>query len=202
MVPGIGPVLAGGALATALGAAAGTTLAGAVAGGAVGYLRDMGMPEQAASVYADRIAEGDYLITATIDSEHYDEIKRLLLKYNAAGVDVNVVTAGQAITDVRGADPAIAQELRQPPIQAMSAAEAIATGALHTPTADPARATLPNGDIIATEALDGTPLIPAQVVASPSQIPVTAPPGRTPDEEAAHQERLRQVEAARVGRGE
>ena len=177
MVPGVGPILAGGALASALGAAAGTTAAGAAVGGVVGYLRDMGMPEQAASRYSDRIVEGDYLITATIDSERYDAIKQLLLKYNAAGVDVNVMTAGQGITDARGADPTIAQQLSQPPVRTMSAAEAFATGELHPPTPDISRATLPNGDIIATESLDGTPLIPAQVVASPVPDPRHGPAG-------------------------
>ena len=156
-VPGIGLVLAGGALASALGVAAGTTVAGAVAGGAVGYLRDMGMPEQAASRYADRIAEGDYLISATIDSAQYDDIKLLLLEYNAAGVDVDVLTAGQGITEVRGADPTIAQELSQPPIRVLSAAEAVATGELNPPPAGSSLPSLPSGDIIVTEALDGTP---------------------------------------------
>ena len=146
IIPGVGPVLAGGALASALGVAAGTTVAGAVAGGAVGYLRDMGMPEQAASRYADRIAEGDYLISATIDSAQYDAIKQLLLKYNAAGVDVDVLSAGQGITEVRGADPAIAQELSQPPVRAMSAAEAVATGELHPPPSGTSLASPPSDD--------------------------------------------------------
>ena len=91
-LPGVGLVLAGGALATAFGAAVGTAAAGAVAGGVTGYLRDMGMPEHAAQNIADRIHEGDYLVTAEIDPERYDDIKALLLKYNAVGVDINAVS--------------------------------------------------------------------------------------------------------------
>ena len=200
-IPGLGLVLAGGALASAIGAAVGTTVAGAAVGGVVGYLRDMGMGEQAATHYADRVAEGDYLITAVVDSEQYDDIKRLLLKYNAAGVDIDVQAAGQQITAVRGADPTIAAELSHPPVHAMSAAEAVAIGELAPPPVEPvypaATASAPR---VVTQALDGTPLIPAQVVEGDTGAPVTVPPGRTPDEEAAHQERLRLVEEARAGR--
>lgn len=209
IVPGVGLFLAGGVLASALGLAAGTTVAGAAVGGVVGYLRDMGMPEQAASRYADRIAEGDYLLTAVIDSEQYDEVKNLLLKYNAAGVDVNVLTAGQAITDARGNDPALAAELARPTDVPMTASEFIATGQLNPPPAvtplasDTSIVDAPvSRPHVATEALDGTPLIPARVVDAPADVPGTVPVGRTPDEEAAHQERIRQVEEARVQRGE
>ena len=107
-IPGFGLVLGGGVLAAAFGAAAATTAAGAAAGGVVGYLRDMGMPEQAAANVSDRLREGDYLLTATVDPVRYDEIKQLLQKYNAVGVDVNVSTAGEQITDVRGSTLAVA----------------------------------------------------------------------------------------------
>ena len=200
-IPGLGLVLAGGALASAIGAAVGTTVAGAAVGGVVGYLRDMGMPEQAASHYADRIAEGDYLVTALIDSAQYDDLKRLLLKYNAAGVDIDALAAGGQITAVRGADPTIAEELRQAPVQPMTAAEAVAAGEL-TPIAPGTTVppVIPAGTRIVTEALDGTPLIPAQVVDAATGTPATVPVGRTPDEEAAHQERLQRVEEARADR--
>ena len=120
MVPGVGLVLAGGALATAtaIGAAAATTAAGAAVGGVTGYLRDMGMPEHAAESVHDRLTEGDYLVTATVDPARYDEIKQLLLKYNAAGVDVNVSAAGEQITSVYGQDPVLSEQIRQVPAQA------------------------------------------------------------------------------------
>ncbi|AUT03992.1 histidine kinase [Nostoc sp. CENA543] len=61
-LPGIGPVIAGGAVATALA----TTLAGgaigAAAGGIVGGLVGLGIPENRARVYSDRFQRGDYLI--------------------------------------------------------------------------------------------------------------------------------------------
>ena len=121
MIPGVGLVLAGGALASALGAAAATTVAGAAVGGVTGYLRDMGMPEQAAASVHDRLTEGDYLVTIVVDTARYDQIKQLLLKYNAAGVDVNISAAGEQITNVWGADPVIAEQLRRVPAPALPA---------------------------------------------------------------------------------
>src|SRR5205085_9990716 len=46
-VPGFGLVAGGGALATAIAGAVGTTAAGAIAGGVHGYLKDQGVPEGA-----------------------------------------------------------------------------------------------------------------------------------------------------------
>ncbi|WP_392535123.1 histidine kinase [Nostoc sp. C117] len=61
-IPGVGPVIAGGAVATALA----TTLAGgaigAAAGGIVGALVGLGIPEDRARVYSDRFQRGDYLL--------------------------------------------------------------------------------------------------------------------------------------------
>ncbi len=114
-VPGVGLVLAGGALATAMGAAAATAAAGAVAGGVAGYLRDMGMPEQAAQQIADRLHEGDYLLSVVADSSRYDDLKQLLLKYNAVGVDINVASVGQGFEEAPVSAP-LATEPLTPPV--------------------------------------------------------------------------------------
>lgn len=115
MIPGVGLVLGGGILAGALGVTAATTAAGAAVGGVTGYLRDMGMPEHAAANVSDRLREGDYLLTISVDPARYDDIKQLLLKYNAAGVDINVNAAGERVTDVWGNNPVIAEHLRKGP---------------------------------------------------------------------------------------
>ncbi|MCC5635916.1 histidine kinase [Nostoc sp. CHAB 5844] len=61
-LPAIGPVIAGGAVATALA----TTLAGGAigvaAGGLVGALVGLGIPEDRARAYSERFQRGDYLI--------------------------------------------------------------------------------------------------------------------------------------------
>lgn len=115
MIPGVGLVLSGGILAGALGVAAATTAAGAAVGGVTGYLRDMGMPEHAAASINDRLREGDYLMTVTVDPTRYDDIKQLLLKYNAAGVDINVSAAGERVTDIWGSNTALTEHLRKGP---------------------------------------------------------------------------------------
>jgi hypothetical protein len=61
-IPGIGPIMLAGATATTIA----TTLAGgaigAAAGGLVGALIGLGIPEERARVYNDRVSRGDYLV--------------------------------------------------------------------------------------------------------------------------------------------
>jgi hypothetical protein len=61
-IPGIGPVLAGGALATALATTAAGGAIGAAAGGLTGALVGLGIPEERAKFYNDRVNRGDYLV--------------------------------------------------------------------------------------------------------------------------------------------
>ncbi len=59
-IPGIGPIVAAGALATTLGGAA----VGAVAGGLIGALVGAGIPEEDARGYETHVREGRILLTA------------------------------------------------------------------------------------------------------------------------------------------
>jgi len=59
-IPGIGPIVAAGALATTLGGAA----VGAVAGGLIGALVGAGIPEEDARTYETHVKEGRILMTA------------------------------------------------------------------------------------------------------------------------------------------
>ncbi|MEH1900118.1 MAG: histidine kinase [Nostoc sp.] len=61
-IPGVGPVIAGGAVATALATTAAGGAIGAAAGGIVGGLVGLGIPEDKARVYGDRFKKGDYLV--------------------------------------------------------------------------------------------------------------------------------------------
>lgn len=61
-IPGIGPVIAGGALATALATTLTGGAIGAAAGGVTGALVGLGIPENQAKVYNDRLNRGDYLV--------------------------------------------------------------------------------------------------------------------------------------------
>jgi hypothetical protein len=66
-IPGIGPVVAGGALATAFGLAGGTAVAGAgigaLTGGIAGALIGLGIPEEEARYYEQGLREGGVLVT-------------------------------------------------------------------------------------------------------------------------------------------
>lgn len=63
-LPGLGPIVAAGALATTLGGAA----IGAVAGGLIGALVDLGIPEEEARVYEESVRGGGILLTVHADS--------------------------------------------------------------------------------------------------------------------------------------
>lgn len=66
-IPGVGPVVAAGWLAsTAAGAAAGA-VAGGAAGGIIGALTDSGVKEDDAHVYAEGVRRGGTLVTARVD---------------------------------------------------------------------------------------------------------------------------------------
>lgn len=58
IIPGVGPFLAAGTVATTL-AGAGI---GAAAGAIVGALTGLGIPEEDAKAYDERISQGDYLV--------------------------------------------------------------------------------------------------------------------------------------------
>uniref|UniRef100_UPI0030D81F48 histidine kinase n=1 Tax=Calothrix sp. NIES-2098 TaxID=1954171 RepID=UPI0030D81F48 len=61
-IPGVGPVIAGGAVATALATTVAGGAIGAAAGGITGGLVGLGIPENRARVYSDRFGRGDYVV--------------------------------------------------------------------------------------------------------------------------------------------
>lgn len=60
-IPGIGPILLGGAVATALATTLAGTAIGTAAGGLFGGLVGLGIPEDRAQFYHDRVSLGEYL---------------------------------------------------------------------------------------------------------------------------------------------
>ncbi len=62
LIPGIGPVLGVGAVASGLGALTAGAAAGSVAGGLVGYFNDMGLPREHAETYEKALKEGKALL--------------------------------------------------------------------------------------------------------------------------------------------
>lgn len=61
-IPGVGPLIVGGAAATALATALSGGAIGAAAGGLTGGLVGLGIPENRAQAYSDRIDRGDYVV--------------------------------------------------------------------------------------------------------------------------------------------
>jgi uncharacterized protein (TIGR02271 family) len=61
-IPGIGPVMLAGQVATTLATAAAGTVIGGASGGLIGGLVGLGIPEKEAKAYSDRVEQGDYLV--------------------------------------------------------------------------------------------------------------------------------------------
>ncbi|WP_348256391.1 hypothetical protein [Leptolyngbya sp. PL-A3] len=73
-IPGVGPIMLAGAIATAVATTLAGTGIGAVAGGLLGALIGLGIPERDARHYHDRIMRGEYLLV--VDGSD-DEIARV-----------------------------------------------------------------------------------------------------------------------------
>ncbi|MEB3216111.1 MAG: DUF2382 domain-containing protein [Nostocales cyanobacterium 94392] len=64
-IPGIGPIMFAGAEATAIATALAGGAIGAATGGLVGALIGLGIPEEKAKVYSDRVSGGSFLVMVT-----------------------------------------------------------------------------------------------------------------------------------------
>ncbi|MDF5730085.1 MAG: hypothetical protein PUP92_19250 [Rhizonema sp. PD38] len=83
-IPGVGPVIAGGAVATALATAVTGGAIGAAAGGLTGGLVGLGIPENRARLYSDRINRGDYVVF--VDGTD-DEVRRAEAILRRCGIE-------------------------------------------------------------------------------------------------------------------
>jgi stress response protein YsnF len=72
-IPGLGPILAAGPIAAAIGGALGGAGLGAAAGGLIGALTDMGVPEEEARHYESQIREGKVLVAVRADNDEEAE---------------------------------------------------------------------------------------------------------------------------------
>lgn len=94
IIPGIGPVLAAGPLAAAIGSAAAAVGAtalgagvGAATGGLVGALVGAGLPEEHAEYYAEGVRRGGTLVTVTTDDSRANIAENLLRQHGAVNID-------------------------------------------------------------------------------------------------------------------
>jgi len=87
VIPGIGPVVAAGTLATALGSTAVGAGIGAATGGIVGGLVGAGVSEDDANVYAEGIRRGGSVLSATVDSQDQaKQVANIMAKYNVVDI--------------------------------------------------------------------------------------------------------------------
>jgi uncharacterized membrane protein len=86
-IPGVGPVLAAGPLASALVAAGVGAGVGAVAGGLVGALIDLGLSEEEAGYYAEGVRRGGTLLTAQVPDTMTTQVMNVLDRHNAINVE-------------------------------------------------------------------------------------------------------------------
>jgi hypothetical protein len=94
LIPGVGIVVGGGALATAIAGLVATTGAGAAVGAITGYLKDQGVDEHVAMKYGDTVAGGGAILAVHVPSGDVDELRarQVLEKYGAANINSYALT--------------------------------------------------------------------------------------------------------------
>jgi hypothetical protein len=101
-IPGLGPVVAAGWLAsTAVGAVAGA-VAGGAAGGLLGALKDAGHSEEDAHVYAEGVRRGGSLVSVKAPDDMAAQVEQVL---NSAGQDASMRGPAYRESGWSGFDP-------------------------------------------------------------------------------------------------
>ena len=72
LIPGIGPVVSGGLLASALAGGATGAVVGGVSGGIAGALVGLGIPQEEAKFYDEQVRDGRTLMTVRSDDRYAD----------------------------------------------------------------------------------------------------------------------------------
>ncbi len=94
LIPGVGIVVGGGALATAIAGLVATTGGGAVVGAITGYLKDQGVEEHVAQKYGETVSAGGAILAVNVPSGDVDEplARQMLEKYGASNVNTYALT--------------------------------------------------------------------------------------------------------------
>jgi len=78
VIPGIGPIIFAGAEAATIASIITGGAVGAVAGGLMGALVGLGIPEDRAKIYSDRVSAGDYLVIVNGSEEEISRAESML----------------------------------------------------------------------------------------------------------------------------
>ncbi|MEC4984344.1 MAG: DUF1269 domain-containing protein [Oscillatoria sp. PMC 1068.18] len=87
-IPGIGPILAAGAEISALASTLAGAGIGAASGGIIGALVGLGIPEEKAKIYEDRVKAGDYLIMVSGTDNDINRVRDLMRKRHVEDFDI------------------------------------------------------------------------------------------------------------------
>jgi hypothetical protein len=82
-VPGLGPVIAAGPIAAALSVAG----AGVIAGGLIGSLTDLGVPQADAEAYAEAVRRGGAIVTVRAADDATDHVVEIMRAHGAIDID-------------------------------------------------------------------------------------------------------------------
>ncbi|MGE5484237.1 MAG: hypothetical protein ACM3X4_04370 [Ignavibacteriales bacterium] len=80
-IPGVGPIVAAGPIATGL--------TGALTGGIAGGLLDLGIPQERGKFYEGRVREGDIVVAVRSDEKKVDEAAQILRRNGASDVETH-----------------------------------------------------------------------------------------------------------------
>lgn len=80
-IPGIGPIVAIGPIAAGL--------TGAVAGGLVGGLVDLGIPEDRSKFYESKVKEGKILAVVKADDNKVNDVREVYRKFGASDIEIH-----------------------------------------------------------------------------------------------------------------
>ncbi|MFW5665971.1 MAG: histidine kinase [Coleofasciculus sp.] len=87
-IPGVGPILAAGAEIGALGSTLAGAGVGAATGGIVGALIGLGIPEERAKVYNERVKAGDYLLMVSGSDEKVEHAASIMRDRHAEELEI------------------------------------------------------------------------------------------------------------------
>lgn len=87
-IPGIGPILLAGAEATAIATALAGAGIGAAAGGLIGALIGLGIPEEKAKIYSDRVGRGSFLVMVTGTAYEINRASTIMRQHGVEEFDI------------------------------------------------------------------------------------------------------------------
>lgn len=87
-IPGVGPILAAGAEIGALGSTLAGAGIGAATGGIIGALIGLGIPEERAKVYNERVKAGDYLLMVSGSDDRVEHAASIMRDRHAEELEI------------------------------------------------------------------------------------------------------------------